>query len=339
MADFEPKIVAMLCRWCSSAGADLAGVSRMKYPVNIRPIRVTCSGRMDPLFILRALEAGADGIFLGACHPGDCHYVDGNYKAKKRFDFFMKILKEFGLDERVTMQYVSASEGMKFTKVTKEFTDKVRKLGPSPIGKKRVLTDLVITETRRKKHVMHDIINSLAEAVNFQLDPTRTLEIAEEEVMEGWGFPRRDPDKCVGCYACYNKCPEQVITMNDVENKRIYGTLSHNCINCRDCEDVCPHDAIEVIPGFDFISYMAGTPVEDISHELLACSKCNEFFAPVAFVNHVEKTIRNSSIPKKLKIPENQLKLCPECKRKEIANNIQLTRLKQASFLTSRRSE
>jgi F420-non-reducing hydrogenase iron-sulfur subunit len=90
---FEPKITALLCKWCASAGADLAGVSRLEYPPNILPIRVMCSGRVDPLFILRALEAGADGVFIGACHPNDCHYVDGNVKAKKRLDFLLQILE------------------------------------------------------------------------------------------------------------------------------------------------------------------------------------------------------------------------------------------------------
>lgn len=133
---FEPKIVGFLCNWCSYAGADLAGTSRIQYPPNIRIIRVMCSGSVDSMYILRALLEGADGVFVGGCHPGDCHYIDGNYKARRRMVLLENILDTLGLEkERVWLRWISASEGQKFADTMKEMTEAVRKLGPNPIAK------------------------------------------------------------------------------------------------------------------------------------------------------------------------------------------------------------
>jgi F420-non-reducing hydrogenase iron-sulfur subunit len=131
MDNFEPKIVAFCCNWCSYAGADLAGTSRMQYAPNIRVIRVMCSGRVNPLFVLKALSIGADGVLVLGCHPGDCHYIEGNYKAMRRFPLLKKMLKQFGIEEeRVRLEWVSASEGARFAEVTNDFTQTIRTLGP-----------------------------------------------------------------------------------------------------------------------------------------------------------------------------------------------------------------
>ena len=136
MPDFEPIIVGFFCNWCTSSAADLAGTSRMKYPPNIRPIRVMCSGSVDPVYILRALLEGADGVLIGGCHPGDCHYINGNLKARRRVAIIKTILKTLGLDERrVRLEWISASEGKKFVDVVKDFTEEIRKLGPNPMKK------------------------------------------------------------------------------------------------------------------------------------------------------------------------------------------------------------
>ena len=133
---FDPKIVGFCCNWCSYAGADLAGVSRMQYAPNIRIIRVMCSGRVDPAFILKALEVGADGVLIAGCHPGDCHYMAGNYKAARRIALLKKMLEQFGIEgERVRLEWVSASEGAKFAEVVNDFTQTVKELGPNPFGK------------------------------------------------------------------------------------------------------------------------------------------------------------------------------------------------------------
>lgn len=131
---YEPKILGFLCNWCSYAGADLAGVSRMQYPPNIRVIRVMCSGRVDPKFIFEALQVGADGVIVMGCHPGDCHYLEGNYEAEKKFEMVQKFLKLINFDNRVRLEWVSASEGARYADVVKDFTNQIRELGASPAG-------------------------------------------------------------------------------------------------------------------------------------------------------------------------------------------------------------
>jgi F420-non-reducing hydrogenase iron-sulfur subunit len=131
---FEPRILAFLCRWCSYAGADLAGVSRLQYPSNVIPLRVNCSGRVDAELILAAFESGADAVLIGGCHPGDCHYVNGNYKTRRRIALLRKVLEGSGINpDRIRLTWVSASEGAKFQKTIEEYTEEVRELGPSPV--------------------------------------------------------------------------------------------------------------------------------------------------------------------------------------------------------------
>jgi len=124
----------MCCNWCAYAGADLAGINRNQYPVNIRMIRVMCSGTIDPLYVVKAFQGGADGVFIGGCHPGDCHYQSGNYKAQRRIILLKKAISEIGLDpRRIRLEWVSAAEGQRFAKVITEFTEEIRKLGPNPL--------------------------------------------------------------------------------------------------------------------------------------------------------------------------------------------------------------
>jgi len=128
---FEPKIVGFCCNWCSYRGADLAGTSRIKCAPNVRIVRVMCSGRVDPVFVLKAFQQGADGVLILGCHPGDCHYVEGNYKAARRIPLLKKMLEQLGIeDERVRLDWVSASEGDRFTKIVDEMTAKVKGMGP-----------------------------------------------------------------------------------------------------------------------------------------------------------------------------------------------------------------
>ena len=130
---FEPQILVFTCNWCSYAGADLAGTSRLQYPPNARIIRTMCSGRIDPTFVLEALRDGADGVLVTGCHPGDCHYVKGNFRAEKRFNFLKTALKQIGIEEdRVRLAWISAGEGEKFSLLMKDMTNKVRELGPNP---------------------------------------------------------------------------------------------------------------------------------------------------------------------------------------------------------------
>jgi len=133
-SEFEPKVVGFLCNWCTYTGADLAGTSRIQYPPSIRIIRVMCSGAVDPTYILKALFEGADGIFVGGCHPGDCHYLSGNYKARRRMVLMNSILTTLGLEpERLWFRWISASEGQKFADAITEMTESLKSLGPNRI--------------------------------------------------------------------------------------------------------------------------------------------------------------------------------------------------------------
>ena len=135
--NWEPRIVAFFCNWCTYTAADLAGVSRLKYAPNVRVIRVMCSGRVDPQFVLDALAKGADGVLIGGCYPGDCHYSEGNYKALRRFEMLQRLLDQMGIErERVRLEWISAAEGEKVQRVVNEMTEQIRALGPLGIPKK-----------------------------------------------------------------------------------------------------------------------------------------------------------------------------------------------------------
>jgi F420-non-reducing hydrogenase iron-sulfur subunit len=131
-ADWEPRIIAFLCNWCSYAGADLAGVSRIQYPPNVRIVRVPCSGRVNPLYIIKSLQHGADGVLVSGCHPGDCHYTSGNYYARRRFALLKSLLESVGIEPgRVNFSWVSAAEGEKFAQVVRGVVESVKTLGPA----------------------------------------------------------------------------------------------------------------------------------------------------------------------------------------------------------------
>jgi len=136
MTEFEPKIIGFLCNWCAYAGADLAGVSRIQYPPNVRIIRVMCSGRIDPVIVLETLAQGADGVLVAGCHlPSDCHYMEGNYQAERKIKMLKKLIAQTGLKtERLRLEWISAAEGERFAQIVKDFTNQIRALGPSPLS-------------------------------------------------------------------------------------------------------------------------------------------------------------------------------------------------------------
>ena len=139
MSDYEPTIVAFLCNWCTFTAADLAGTSRLSYPGNVKIVRMMCSGMVDPKYVIKAFLNGADGVLIGGCWPGDCHYINGNLKARRRVALLTEILKPFGIgDDRLWLRWVAASEGNMFQEVVKEMTDKLKGLGPSPLKTQKV---------------------------------------------------------------------------------------------------------------------------------------------------------------------------------------------------------
>lgn len=134
MAEYEPRIVAFLCNWCTYTGADLAGTSRLQYPANVRIIRLMCTGAVDTIYVLKALIEGADGVLIGGCHPGDCHYQTGNYKVRRRVAVIKRILDTFGYDQaRVWLRWISASEGKLFADTVTQMVASLKAKGPNPI--------------------------------------------------------------------------------------------------------------------------------------------------------------------------------------------------------------
>jgi coenzyme F420-reducing hydrogenase delta subunit len=139
MSEFQPNIVAFLCNWCSYAGADLTGTTRTHYPPTVKVIRVMCTGRVNPLFVAQVLRTGADGVLISGCHPGECHYMKGNFLARRRFIIMRNLLEFIGIDpQRIRMSWVSASEGKKFADVITEVTEDIKKLGPLQSFKENV---------------------------------------------------------------------------------------------------------------------------------------------------------------------------------------------------------
>ena len=134
MAEFEPRIIAFLCNWCTYTGADLAGTSRIQYPPNVRIVRLMCSGGLDPVYVLKSVVEGADGVLIGGCHPGDCHYQSGNYKARRRFVILQSTLDMMGFEpERVWLRWISASEGQYFADTVTEMVEFLKEKGPNPL--------------------------------------------------------------------------------------------------------------------------------------------------------------------------------------------------------------
>lgn len=150
---WSPRIVAFFCNWCTYTAADLAGVSRMKYAPSVRVVRLMCSGRLDPQFILDALAHGADGVLIGGCHPGDCHYADGNTKMLRRFRLLRRLLAQLGYDERrVRLEWISAAEGERVRTVVNEMTDEIRALGPLNLPGRFAEWDLELSQSETQGH-------------------------------------------------------------------------------------------------------------------------------------------------------------------------------------------
>jgi Fe-S oxidoreductase/coenzyme F420-reducing hydrogenase delta subunit len=220
-AKFEPNIVAFCCNWCSYAGADLAGVSRMQYPPNARIIRVMCSGRVEPYFVLKSLELGADGVLVTGCHIGDCHYISGNEEAEKRMAVTMEVLDKLGLGrDRMRLEWISASEGQKFASTMKEFTERIRALGPNPLPK---------VSPRKKGNP-----GNLKAKMNQIIEDTGAFD-------------------CVECGKCTTVCPVAKYNPNfaprTVVLKASEGLIENvqtnkdiwTCVTCEQCNSMCPY--------------------------------------------------------------------------------------------------
>lgn len=197
---YEPQLLGFLCNWCSYAGADLAGVSRIQYAPNLRVIRVMCSGRVNPVFILEAFLKGVDGVLVLGCHLGDCHYISGNYEAVIKMEVLDKLLRFSGYSERLRLDWVSASEGNRFAEIVNEFTEKLRDLGPSP------------TKNKNQKAEITDELN----AIKFALSDIRLKALIARKrsiTTEGNVYEEEVPEED------YNKLLEHAINDEYLRNK------------------------------------------------------------------------------------------------------------------------
>jgi len=182
VVEFEPKIIGFLCNWCSYAGADLAGVSRIQYPPNIRIIRVMCSGRVDPVIVLEMFANGADGVIITGCHPGDCHYVAGNLYEERKVKMLKKLLTLTGLElGRLRLEWVSAAEGQRFAEVVTEFTEQIKKLGPSPVSGNKP-NQQILENIQAAKNAVADF--KLRVLVGRELELTEKSNVFQEKVSQ-----------------------------------------------------------------------------------------------------------------------------------------------------------
>ncbi len=224
--DYEPKILGFLCNWCCYAGADLAGVSRYQYPPNIRVIRMMCSGRIDPKFIFRAFSNGADGVFIGGCWLDECHYVtNGNYHAVDAIKRAKKLLQQLGLNpDRLRLEWVSASEGVRFAEVITNFTRQLKELGPLGVAEGRTLDQI-----------------------------QKGIAAAEQAISNKLVSYYIDPAKCQACGICARRCPQQAISGG---RDKVHVIDQTKCIACSICKQVCP-------ARFDAVVKFDADPVPD----------------------------------------------------------------------------
>ncbi len=272
-SSFRPKIVGFLCNWCSYAGADLAGVSRFQYPPNVRVIRVMCSGRLDPAIVLEMLIQGADGVFIGGCHLGDCHYIKGNYYAEKRYIMTKKLLAKTGLNpERLQLKWISASEGQLFANTMKEVTELITSLGPSPVGGTKpdldILEKLLIIRNATEDYRLRLLIGkgiSLIEdhnVYNEQLDSDRLEEILNNAIEEEYirssimYLTREKPLSVLEMAEQIKVTPEiilqQVVTLKDrdlIKMDHIDGDTPYYILQIHDEPEEFPAIPLETLGG------------------------------------------------------------------------------------------
>lgn len=241
--NFKPKIIGFVCNWCCYAGADLAGVSRFQYPPYIRLIRVMCSGRVDLAHVLRAFSNGTDGVFIGGCHLGDCHYnTEGNYDALCMTQLCKKLLEHIGINpERLRLEWVSAGEGIRFADIMKDFGDKVNKLGPlgaSEGMEKNELRTGIEAITKLIPYIKLVKGEKLASRLGSEEEYGSLFTSDEiETLLREVPVYYIDPEKCQGCGICARRCPMGAI---EGGKKQIHVIDQDKCIKCGTCLEACP---------------------------------------------------------------------------------------------------
>jgi len=238
---FKPKIIGLVCNWCCYAGADLCGVSRYQYPPYIRLIRIMCSGRVDLRFIFEAFLNGADGVFVGGCWPGDCHYIThGNYYALNTILLAKRILEYIGISpKRLRIEWVSAGEGLRFAELMREFSKQIEDLGPLESGLEGKINQVIKFIPYIKIAKREKIFTRLEKEEEYENFFTKE-EI--EELFKNVPSYQIDPERCHGCGICLRRCPEGAISG---EKKKAHIIDQEKCIRCGTCVEVCRFSAVE----------------------------------------------------------------------------------------------
>ncbi|MDY6965409.1 MAG: NAD(P)-binding protein [Halobacteriota archaeon] len=267
---FEPKIVGFLCNWCCYAGADLAGVSRYQYPTNVRIVRMMCSARIDPVIILDTFLHGADGVFIGGCHLGDCHYISGNYFAEKKIDMTKRLLDKAGLDrDRLRLEWVSASEGVRFSEVITEFTDNISKLGQSPYLEKSLAIEAA---------------KEAASDYRLRILATKQMELMEEGNRYGEVFTEQE----------MNRLLEDIIN-DEVDSKKILLSLKKEPLSVKELAlklEIAPERVLRMVLDLKRLNLLDVDKIEGPSPIYLAKEPQDEWFEP----NETEGQVPNKEV-------------------------------------------
>jgi F420-non-reducing hydrogenase iron-sulfur subunit len=297
-----PRIVVFACNWCSYTAADLAGTTRLQMPACFTILRVMCSGRVDPLFVLQAFALGADAVLITGCHPGDCHYTSGNLHARRRVDFLKQVLEYLGMSERLEMRYISAAEAIPFQQLLTDFAEHITQIGPSPLHPAR--QDL----PPHKREAFRALLQHFARQLSVDIPSEAIVQV--DMVTEGYGNPEYDADRCIGCGACAASCPEHNIEVTDSDGTRTISQFHSRCVRCATCEQICPVDALRVVPRFDLAAFLSDERKPVVQLQLATCKRCNRSIAPRRQLDHLQRTLEDSVFPR----PDEAL--CDDCRRK-----------------------
>lgn len=240
----NPKIIAFLCNWCSYAGGDLAGTARIHHDITARVVRVMCSGRVEPSFVLKAFQEGAAGVIIAGCHiPADCHYTSGNFKALKRYETFLPLLEELGIEkERLRLEWISASEGEKYARVMNEFAQTIRSLGPLKLNRDG------LKKTCQQKAAAQDECSLIKKAQEFIAADAASSQMVDLERRKTWNFPEQkmepsivhNPNKCVRCGSCVEACKLQGVEALSMDEEKGVVLDESKCVRCGQCIMNCP---------------------------------------------------------------------------------------------------
>ncbi len=313
MPEFEPTIVVFACNECAYAAADLAGTSHFRYPTNIRIIRVPCSGQVDMLHILRSFESGADGVLVEGCLKDQCHYVDGNYKAEERVRFLRDVLGHVGIEkERLNMYFISAAMADEFARVSNEFTERIKALGPSPLKKLKKKSPT----SSQKREMLRNMLLSITKELATSKSKIKGKKYVETNL--GFGEPILDEKQCIGCGACCFVCKDNAMT---VEEKKDHAVLKHEywrCTACGTCMEICPKDCLEIKEEFDLSRFLFEKEKVKTKIEMRACKKCGTKYLPILVGAEVEKILSDGGLS------VEDISLCPKCRIYDRAEKVSM---------------